>query len=54
MTDITQTTVVRCIELFEAGLFCAESVLQAIGEAHDIKSDLIPRIATGFCIRAVP
>jgi C_GCAxxG_C_C family probable redox protein len=36
-------------ELFQSGFFCAESVLQAIAESQGIHSDLIPRIATGFC-----
>lgn len=39
----------RSLELFKSGFFCAESVLQAIAESQGIHSDLIPRIATGFC-----
>ena len=39
----------RSRELFQSGLYCAESVLQAIAESQGIQSDLIPRIATGFC-----
>jgi C_GCAxxG_C_C family probable redox protein len=39
----------RSRELFQSGFFCAESVLLAIAESQDIRSDLIPRIATGFC-----
>ena len=39
----------RSVELFKAGFFCAESVLQAIAESQGIQSNLIPRIATGFC-----
>ena len=39
----------RSLELFRSGYFCAESVLQAIAENQDIQSDLIPKIATGFC-----
>ena len=39
----------RSEELFTSGLYCAESVLQAVAESRGIKSDLIPRIATGFC-----
>ncbi len=34
---------------FEEGLFCAESVLEAVAEKLDIQSPLIPKIATGFC-----
>jgi C_GCAxxG_C_C family probable redox protein len=39
----------RSLELFKSGYFCAESVLQAIAENQGIQSDLIPKIATGFC-----
>ena len=39
----------RSAELFRSGFFCAESVLLAIAESQGIQSDLIPRIATGFC-----
>ena len=39
----------RSLELFRSGFFCAESVLQAIAESQGIQSDMIPRIATGFC-----
>ena len=39
----------RSVELFKSGYFCAESVLLAIAENQGIQSDLIPRIATGFC-----
>ncbi|MGA2241351.1 MAG: C-GCAxxG-C-C family protein [Verrucomicrobiota bacterium] len=42
-------TAQRSGELFEQGLCCSESVLQAIAESYDIRSDLIPRIATGLC-----
>jgi C_GCAxxG_C_C family probable redox protein len=39
----------RSLELFRSGFFCAESVLLAIAEDQGIQSDLIPKIATGFC-----
>jgi C_GCAxxG_C_C family probable redox protein len=39
----------RSLDLFRSGFFCAESVLLAIAESRGIQSDLIPRIATGFC-----
>lgn len=43
-------TAERAGELFAiGGLYCAESVLLAIAESRGIQSDLIPRIATGFC-----
>jgi C_GCAxxG_C_C family probable redox protein len=36
-------------DLFNSGLYCAESVLLAIARAQGIESELIPGIATGFC-----
>ena len=36
-------------ELFTGGYCCAESVLMAVAEAKNINSDLIPRMASGFC-----
>ncbi|MBU1100210.1 MAG: C-GCAxxG-C-C family protein [Bacteroidetes bacterium] len=36
-------------DYFQNGYCCAESVLLAVAEAYNIKSDLIPKIATGFC-----
>ncbi len=39
----------RSMELFRSGFYCAESVLQTIAESLGIHSDLIPKIATGFC-----
>jgi C_GCAxxG_C_C family probable redox protein len=39
----------RSVDLFKSGYFCAESVLLAIAESQGIRSDLIPRIASGFC-----
>ncbi|MBU1048873.1 C-GCAxxG-C-C family protein [Candidatus Bipolaricaulota bacterium] len=39
----------RSRELFESGWFCAESVLMAVSEHHAIDSQLIPKLATGFC-----
>jgi arsenite methyltransferase len=34
---------------FDAGLYCAESVLLGLAQTQGIASDLIPKIATGFC-----
>lgn len=34
---------------FNSGYCCSESVLMAISEAKKINSELIPKIATGFC-----
>jgi len=39
----------RSLELFKSGYLCAESLLLAIAENQGIRSDLIPRIASGFC-----
>jgi C_GCAxxG_C_C family probable redox protein len=39
----------RCETLFGSGLYCAESVLLAVAEAHGQAHPMIPRIATGFC-----
>jgi C_GCAxxG_C_C family probable redox protein len=39
----------RSQELFKSGYYCAESVLLALAESKGIQSDMIPRIATGFC-----
>jgi C_GCAxxG_C_C family probable redox protein len=39
----------RSRDLFEAGFYCAESVLLAIAEHQHIESDVLPQVATGFC-----
>lgn len=39
----------RSRELFESGFLCAESVLLAVSEAKGVRSDVIPKVATGFC-----
>jgi C_GCAxxG_C_C family probable redox protein len=39
----------RSKALFESGMYCAESVLQAVAETHGMMDPLIPKIATGFC-----
>jgi C_GCAxxG_C_C family probable redox protein len=39
----------RSQELFGSGYYCAESVLLALAEFKGIQSDLIPKIASGFC-----
>jgi C_GCAxxG_C_C family probable redox protein len=39
----------RSRELWGSGYYCAESVLLALAEEQGIQSDLLPRIATGFC-----
>jgi C_GCAxxG_C_C family probable redox protein len=46
---IKKDPVKLCEEYFVSGYGCAESVLKAIAEAKGIQSDLIPRIASGFC-----
>lgn len=47
--DMAEQVASRSEELFRQGLFCAESVLQAVAESQNVKNDLIPRIATGLC-----
>ncbi len=44
-----ETTSRKSRKLFGSGYRCAESVLMAVAESRNIQSDLIPRIATGFC-----
>jgi C_GCAxxG_C_C family probable redox protein len=39
----------RARALMNEGMLCAESVLMAVTEAKNIRSELIPRIATGLC-----
>jgi len=46
---MTEKTAQRSGELFDSGFWCAESVLLAVAESKGIKSDIIPKIATGFC-----
>lgn len=43
-----KTLAERSLELFKSGYYCSESILIASAERLGIKSDLIPRIATGF------
>lgn len=47
--DIVEKTADRSVKLFKSGYYCAESVLLAIAEEKGIQSELIPKIATGFC-----
>ena len=49
MNTIPEQVAQRSAELFNQGLCCAESVLQAIAESPGIQSELIPKIATGLC-----
>ncbi len=42
-------TVLKSKQYFNYGYGCAESVLLAIAEYQGIKSELIPRMASGFC-----
>jgi C_GCAxxG_C_C family probable redox protein len=44
-----EQTAKRSRDYLESGFWCAESVLLAVAEAKGIQSDLIPKIATGFC-----
>jgi C_GCAxxG_C_C family probable redox protein len=36
-------------QLFDRGLFCAESVLTVLAHRQGVHSDLVPAIATGLC-----
>jgi len=36
-------------QLFDRGLFCAESVLTVLARRQGVHSDLVPAIATGLC-----
>jgi len=36
-------------DLFEAGFFCAESVVKAVAMENRVDADILPAIATGFC-----
>jgi C_GCAxxG_C_C family probable redox protein len=47
--DMIDKTATRSGELFASGYYWAESVLLGIAEGKGIQSDLIPKIATGFC-----
>ena len=49
MKNLTDQAAQRCGELFNQGLCCSESVLQAVAESRGIQSELIPKIATGLC-----
>jgi C_GCAxxG_C_C family probable redox protein len=39
----------RAGELFDGGLYCAESVARALAEESGMGTEVIPAIATGFC-----
>jgi C_GCAxxG_C_C family probable redox protein len=45
----TEETAQNARAYFEGGLYCAESVLLSLAQAQGVESDLVPRIATGFC-----
>ena len=36
-------------DAFDSGLYCAEAVLTVIAQKEGVESELLPRIATGFC-----
>jgi C_GCAxxG_C_C family probable redox protein len=46
---MTDNIAKRIDEFYAAGYRCAESILLYVSESKKIKSDLIPRIGTGFC-----
>jgi len=39
----------KSLQLWDAGYYCAESVLLAVAEALHLSCEAIPRIATGLC-----
>ncbi len=39
----------RAVSHFKSGFMCAESIFLAVAQHYYIESDLIPRLATGFC-----
>lgn len=39
----------RCLEHWDSGFYCAESVLLSLAEANSVEAEWIPSIATGFC-----
>lgn len=49
MNPISDAVAWRGSDLFQQGLCCSESVLQAVAESRGVESDLIPKIATGLC-----
>jgi C_GCAxxG_C_C family probable redox protein len=49
MSDEEDPVALRSGALFASGMYCAESVLQAVAEAYGERNSVIPRIATGFC-----
>ena len=46
---VNEKAAARGGELFESGLFCAESVLKTVAEQARLESALVPGIATGLC-----
>lgn len=46
---MTDPIALKVDELFAAGYRCAESVLVTVAERNNVHSDVIPRIASGFC-----
>lgn len=46
---VKQETINAAVTYFDTGFGCAEAVLKAVAEYKKVESDLIPRLATGFC-----
>jgi len=46
---VTDAITQKIDQFFAEGYRCAESVLLYIAQSKNVRSDLIPRIATGFC-----
>lgn len=50
MMDSSPESVRQAAEAaFASGLYCAESVVHALAKAHGVESELVPKMATGFC-----
>ncbi|MCS7338214.1 MAG: C-GCAxxG-C-C family protein [Verrucomicrobiae bacterium] len=49
MKIVPEQVAARAEDLFQAGFCCAESVFAAVAEGCGIRSELIPKVATGFC-----
>jgi C_GCAxxG_C_C family probable redox protein len=48
--EMIEKTAQRARQLFTStGFYCAESVLIALSEQEGVQSEIIPKIATGFC-----
>ncbi len=47
--SLSKMTAEKAANYFDDGYCCAEAVFLAIAESLNIQSDLVPKLATGFC-----